>query len=331
MNNRKPFLIRPAAKDYLWGGSRLNDDFNLGIDITPFAEAWVCSVHPDGESTTVEGENLSDVLKNHPEYLGSHAASVNNGEMPILIKLIDAKKFDAPIIRKPKTDPDECGTRITISKLKTGILSELSGKESEIRQRLELIYTPLLSNQDITITVRSKQLRPRNHCVWSESRYVRYNSQNVAARINIDRSLGSALFDMSRNCYLSHDEAEEYYAAMQEGEAFPTHIVEREKRLTGWLGIQRYADPNDFGIDFIRNGRKILISDKTFFQYENPLTLQKELQYPVELGTSIGGRIVGELHVDYLLPTYQKNDFDRADASWAQTVEAICGVGPFLP
>lgn len=246
-------------------------------------------------------------------------------------KLIDAKKFDAPIIHKAKANPDECGTQITISKLKTGILSELSNKESEIRQRLELVYTPLLSNQDITISVRNKQLRPRNHCVWSESRYVRYNKQNVAARINIDRSLGSALFDMSRNCYLSYDEADEYYTAMQEGEAFPAHIVEREKRLTGWLGIQRYADPNDFGIDFIRNGRKILISDKSFFQYENPLTLQKELQYPVELGTSIGGRIVGELHVDYLLPTYQKNDFDRADSSWSQTREAICGVGPFLP
>ena len=51
----------------------------------------------------------------------------------------------------------------------------------------------------------------------------------------------------------------------------------------------------------------------------------------MELGTSVGGRIVGELHVDYLLPTYQKNDFDRSDNSWAQTVEAICGVGPFLP
>ena len=246
-------------------------------------------------------------------------------------KLIDAKKFDAPIIHKAKVDPDECGTQITISKLKSGILSELSNKESEIRQRLELVYTPLLSNQDITISVRNKQLRPRNHCVWSESRYVRYNKQNVAARINIDRSLGSALFDMSRNCYLSYDEADEYYTAMQEGKVFPAHIVEREKRLTGWLGIQRYADPNDFGIDFIRNGRKILISDKSFFQYENPLTLQKELQYPVELGTSIGGRIVGELNVDYLLPTYQKNDFDRADSSWAQTREAICGVGPFLP
>ncbi len=246
-------------------------------------------------------------------------------------KLIDTKKFDAPIIRRAKSNPEESGTQITIAKLKAGILSELSNKESEIRQKLELIYTPLLSSQDITVVVKGKQLRPRNYCVWSESRYVRYNNQNVAARINIDRSFGSALFDMSRNCYLNSDEAEEYYSAMQEGKSLPSHIVEREKRLTGWLGIQRYADPNDFGIDFIRNGRKILISDKTFFQYENPLTLQKELQYPVELGTSIGGRIVGELNVDYLLPTYQKNDFDRSDISWAQTVEAICGVGPFLP
>lgn len=246
-------------------------------------------------------------------------------------KLIDSKKFDAPIIRKPKTNPNESGTQITISKLKTGILGELSNKESEIRQRLELIYTPLLSEHDITITVKGKQLRAKNYCVWSESRYVRYNNQNVPARIMIDRSFGSELFDVSRNCYLRPDEAEGYYAAMQEGKTLPVNIVEREKRLTGWLGIQRYADPNDFGIDFIRNGRKILISDKTFFQYENPLTLQKELQYPVELGTSIGGRIVGELHVDYLIPTYQKNDFDRADASWEQTREAICGVGPFLP
>lgn len=91
MDNRIPFLLRPAAKDYLWGGSRLNDDFNMNIDIDPFAEAWVCSTHPDGESTTVDGKKLSDVLKAHPEWLGSHAASVNNGEMPILIKLIDAE------------------------------------------------------------------------------------------------------------------------------------------------------------------------------------------------------------------------------------------------
>jgi hypothetical protein len=246
-------------------------------------------------------------------------------------KLIDTKRFDAPIIRKTKTDPAECGTKITISRLRHGILTELPNKENEIRQRLEAVYAPLLNNQEISIYVKGRQLRPHNFCVWSESRYVRYNEQNVSARVTIDRNLGDALFDLSRNCYLTSDEAEQYYVDQQEGRDLPSRIVERGKRLTGWLGIQRYADPNDFGIDFIRNGRKILISDKSLFQYENPITGQKELQYPLELGTSVGGRIVGELHVDYLLPTYQKNDFDRSDNSWAQTVEAICGVGPFIP
>ena len=87
----RPFLLAPAAKDYLWGGSRLNDDFNLGINISPFAEAWVCSCHPDGESLA-DGKKLSEVLKEHPEYLGAHAASVADGEFPILMKLIDAKR-----------------------------------------------------------------------------------------------------------------------------------------------------------------------------------------------------------------------------------------------
>ena len=246
-------------------------------------------------------------------------------------KLIDTRRFDAPIIHMAKSNPAEHGTKITISRLRHGILTELPNKENEIRQRLEAIYASLLNNQEIAIYVKGRQLRPRNHCVWSESRYVRYSDQTVSARMMIDRNLGDALFDLSRNCYLTADEAEQYYVDQQEGRDLPAHIIERGKRLTGWLGIQRYADPNDFGIDFIRNGRKILISDKSLFQYENPITGQKELQYPLELGTSVGGRIVGELHVDYLLPTYQKNDFDRSDNSWAQTVEAICGVGPFLP
>lgn len=246
-------------------------------------------------------------------------------------RLIDSKHFDAPVIHEPKDNPSESGTKIKISRLRHGILTELPNKENEIRQRLEAVYSSLLNNQDIVIVVKGKQLQPKNHCVWSESRYVRYNDQNVSARIVIDRNLGDALFDISRNCYLTGDEAEPYYTAQQEGRPLPENIVERGKRLTGWLGIQRYADPNDFGIDFIRNGRKILISDKSLFQYENPYTGQKELQYPLELGNTVGGRIVGELHVDYLLPTYQKNDFDRSDNSWAQTVEAICGVGPFLP
>lgn len=93
-NGNKPFMLRPATKDYLWGGSRLNDDFGFHININPFAEAWVCSTHPDGESSVTDGKTLTEVFSAHPEYLGTHPLEVTGGkaELPILIKLIDAKK-----------------------------------------------------------------------------------------------------------------------------------------------------------------------------------------------------------------------------------------------
>ena len=90
---RLPFILIPSAKDYLWGGSRLNDDFNKGIDIFPLAETWECSTHSDGQSL-VNGIFLGDILKEHPEYLGTHPLQTTGGrpELPILIKLIDANK-----------------------------------------------------------------------------------------------------------------------------------------------------------------------------------------------------------------------------------------------
>lgn len=90
----KPFLLKPSGKDYLWGGSRLNDDFAKEIDMQPLAETWECSTHPDGPSMITTGEHagklLAEVLREHPEYLGTHPRT--QGELPILIKLIDAEK-----------------------------------------------------------------------------------------------------------------------------------------------------------------------------------------------------------------------------------------------
>lgn len=89
-----PFLLRPSGKDYLWGGSRLKDDFAKDIDLTPLAETWECSTHPDGpsyvDSGMFSGQALSVVLEKHPEYLGTHPCT--DGGLPILIKFIDAKE-----------------------------------------------------------------------------------------------------------------------------------------------------------------------------------------------------------------------------------------------
>lgn len=71
----------PTGKDYLWGGTRLREEYGKKIDLTPLAETWECSVHPDGPSYiangSFKGQTLAEVLKAHPEYLGT---KVENGE-----------------------------------------------------------------------------------------------------------------------------------------------------------------------------------------------------------------------------------------------------------
>lgn len=90
----KPFLLRPTGKDYLWGGNRLNDEFGKEIAMSPLAETWECSTHPDGPSYVVggmfDGMELADVLKAYPAFLGQRHEK--RCELPILIKFIDAKR-----------------------------------------------------------------------------------------------------------------------------------------------------------------------------------------------------------------------------------------------
>lgn len=90
--------LLPAGKDYLWGGTRLREEFGKKINLTPLAETWECSVHPDGPSIvangTYAGKTLAEVLDEHQEFLGSKVAPGANGkkELPVLVKFIDAKK-----------------------------------------------------------------------------------------------------------------------------------------------------------------------------------------------------------------------------------------------
>lgn len=180
--------------------------------------------------------------------------------------------FRAPVLHREKTSQGEHGTIITVSKLKSGIRETLSNKETEIRKILQQVYSPLLNSSNISIYVRNKQLVAQKPCVWDKSRYVMYDNRPIQAVIDIDHSFGSSFFDTEKNRYLTEEEADEMGKLCAEGTPIPEGIILREKRVHGWIGIQRYANPNDFGIDLVRNGRKILMSDKTFFYYDNPWT-----------------------------------------------------------
>lgn len=84
--------LRPAVKDYIWGGTRLITEYGKASGMERVSETWECSVHPDGMSVVTTGEHtgktLYEVISGYPEYLGQN----NRGDFPVLVKFIDAGK-----------------------------------------------------------------------------------------------------------------------------------------------------------------------------------------------------------------------------------------------
>ena len=87
--------LTPAFKDYLWGGTKLKENYGKKTDMDPVAESWELSVHPDGPSIVASGEYQG---LSFPKYLEKKGKGVlgtkgNTFEFfPILIKFIDAKQ-----------------------------------------------------------------------------------------------------------------------------------------------------------------------------------------------------------------------------------------------
>lgn len=85
----------PAFKDYLWGGTRLRDEFGLKSDLDILAEGWMLSCHKDGNSTVsngaFKGKTLREVIESYDaDICGTDCADFR--DFPVLIKLIDAKQ-----------------------------------------------------------------------------------------------------------------------------------------------------------------------------------------------------------------------------------------------
>ena len=86
--------LKPACKDYLWGGRRLADEYNVEYDGDILAEAWELSCHPDGPSIIMNGPHAGKSLQEYldaegMEVLGTHCRRFR--EFPILTKFIDAR------------------------------------------------------------------------------------------------------------------------------------------------------------------------------------------------------------------------------------------------
>lgn len=86
--------LKPAFKDYLWGGHRLVEEYGKAFDGPVLAESWELSCHPDGPSVIDNGPFQGKTLQQYIEEAGKEVLGTNCRrfrDFPILTKFIDAK------------------------------------------------------------------------------------------------------------------------------------------------------------------------------------------------------------------------------------------------
>lgn len=87
--------LKPACKDYLWGGHRLAEEYGVEYEGNILAEAWELSCRPEGPSVVMNGPYAGKTLQEYinaegKQILGTHCQRFE--EFPVLIKFIDAKQ-----------------------------------------------------------------------------------------------------------------------------------------------------------------------------------------------------------------------------------------------
>lgn len=86
--------LKPACKEYLWGGRRLMEEYGKEHAGDVLAETWELSCHPDGPSIIANGTYTGKTLQQYIDEQGKEVLGTNCArfeDFPILIKLIDAK------------------------------------------------------------------------------------------------------------------------------------------------------------------------------------------------------------------------------------------------
>ena len=247
------------------------------------------------------------------------------------------ESFHVPLRSEPKDDAALHGTQITVRDLNSKMLESLKRQSTltAVKQKLGRLYSYLLrdaspipeapdaalARRGIALYLNGKRIAPWLPCVWSASRAVSYRGGEINAVQVVDHRLSDAYACMRCGHWQRNYDVDRCIECGGES------LELRPRRIHGWLGVQRYLHESEFGIDFLRNGRKILTDDKALFTWEDPDTGETLYEYPIEIPYS-QGRLVGEIHLDHVPVFYQKTDFERASREWRQAVLLLRGEGP---
>lgn len=104
----QPLFFKPVYKDYLWGGTRIAEQYKRKETPSICAESWEISAHSDGMSVVsagpLQGQTLEAITKSYgKELLGSSAPS--STKFPLLIKIIDARENLSVQVHPSPCDP----------------------------------------------------------------------------------------------------------------------------------------------------------------------------------------------------------------------------------
>lgn len=245
-----------------------------------------------------------------------------------LESMVRSRTYDVPVETVSKNPPNFQGTLVQVSEWwprgsqNQGFASKLVKLGiGAIKEEIGRRYSSILRESLTRIFVNDERIEPVEHCVWSEHRSIGHREfGRVPALIRFDQVLATQVRCM--NC-----------GGVVEGDICSkcgkeTSLRTIEERVKGWVGIQRFDDANEYGIDLIRNGRAIRKSEKeAFFAWTDSRGRQIK-DYPVD---SQYGRIVGEVHLDHIPTDFLKQDFQRTSPEWIRAVAFLRGESSLQP
>lgn len=247
-------------------------------------------------------------------------------------ELVRQGHYRTPRMTRPKSDPAECGTEVVVERIKPEHRQWFAKayNRSNLRKELGRAYSSMLRDGGdpigFNLLVDGNRVLGQQHCVWSgddgSGRVVQVGQESLSAVQAIDYRMSPRPYCTDCWQWLAAEDA----VCPECGSA--DHLVDRERRIYGWVGIQRYLSSSFYGIDLVRNGRKIELLNRDLFTWESDGVVEEE--YPID-DPRHRGRIVGEIHLDYCRVPYTKDRFDRTDPAWDQMVEAVRGRGPLRP
>jgi len=192
----------------------------------------------------------------------------------------------------------------------------------KIREELGRRYATILKKNEIKIYVNEGECEAFEHCVWDDSRYV---EKSKHGRIPAVFRFNTVLHTQKK-CAHCTTTLEAFQNVCPACGSMETRTL--EERIEGWVGIQRFDDLSEYGIDLIRNGRAIRISEKAaFFEFVDDF--QKIIKdYPID---SNYGRIVGEVHLNHVPVDFMKQDFQRSSPEWHRAMVFLRGESSLQP